>query len=217
MSKRPSWRDAADEDEQTSDARAKKKPAWQMEQSDEEGEHGDAQEQEKPVQPSVAERLLAEAAAFAAHTAGTSPEAAADADGAVAAAREESADANGEDREAALRKQLIASQQAETTSRSGTAASTNSPGESPATGSTHPQRSPAREANSLEDIGSRTVDCFEKESKLGEGQYGAVYKARDKVTGEIVALKKVKMERCVPAPLCSLVLAGKPPRVRWAY
>lgn len=218
MSKRPSWRDAADEDEQPSVARPKKKPAWQMEQSDEEGERGDEQEQEKSAQPSVAERLLAEAAAFAARAASTNPETAADADVSVSAARDEDSQAaNGEDREAALRKQLIASQQAETAPRGGTTNLASSPGKSPAVGPAHPQRSPAREANSLEDIGSRTVDCFEKESKLGEGQYGAVYKARDKVTGEFVALKKVKMERCVPAPLCSAVLVGKPPRVRWSY
>lgn len=40
----------------------------------------------------------------------------------------------------------------------------------------------------------RSVDDFEKLSKLGEGTYGVVYKARNKRTGEIVALKKVKMD-----------------------
>ena len=34
---------------------------------------------------------------------------------------------------------------------------------------------------------------FEKIQEIGEGTYGTVYKARDKQTGEIVALKKVRM------------------------
>mmetsp|Transcript_45220 Transcript_45220/g.61335 ORF Transcript_45220/g.61335 Transcript_45220/m.61335 type:complete len:103 (+) Transcript_45220:157-465(+) len=31
--------------------------------------------------------------------------------------------------------------------------------------------------------------------KLGAGTYGVVYRARDKVTNEIVALKKIKLEK----------------------
>ena len=37
-------------------------------------------------------------------------------------------------------------------------------------------------------------DHFEKQQKIGEGTYGLVYKARDILTNEIVALKKVKLE-----------------------
>uniref|UniRef100_A0A5K3FI60 Protein kinase domain-containing protein n=1 Tax=Mesocestoides corti TaxID=53468 RepID=A0A5K3FI60_MESCO len=40
----------------------------------------------------------------------------------------------------------------------------------------------------------RSVSDFEKLNRIGEGTYGIVYRARDSVTGEIVALKKVRME-----------------------
>ncbi|KAK3142231.1 hypothetical protein QOZ80_4BG0343930 [Eleusine coracana subsp. coracana] len=43
--------------------------------------------------------------------------------------------------------------------------------------------------------GCRSVDEFERLNKINEGTYGVVYRARDKRTGEIVALKKVKMEK----------------------
>ncbi|XP_070031279.1 cyclin-dependent kinase C-2-like isoform X2 [Nicotiana tomentosiformis] len=42
--------------------------------------------------------------------------------------------------------------------------------------------------------GSRSVDCFEKLEQIGEGTYGQVYMAREKATGEIVALKKIRMD-----------------------
>lgn len=35
---------------------------------------------------------------------------------------------------------------------------------------------------------------FERLDKLGEGTYGVVYKAKDKQTEEIVALKKIRLE-----------------------
>ena len=40
---------------------------------------------------------------------------------------------------------------------------------------------------------SSTTDRYEKLEKIGEGTYGVVYKAKDKETGQIVALKKVRM------------------------
>lgn len=43
--------------------------------------------------------------------------------------------------------------------------------------------------------GCRSVDEFERLNKIDEGTYGIVFRARDKKTGEIVALKKVKMEK----------------------
>jgi len=41
----------------------------------------------------------------------------------------------------------------------------------------------------------RSVTLFEKICRIGDGAYGVVYKAKDRKTGELVALKKVKMEK----------------------
>lgn len=38
------------------------------------------------------------------------------------------------------------------------------------------------------------IDKYEKLDVIGEGTYGVVYKARDTDTGEIYALKKIKLE-----------------------
>ena len=42
---------------------------------------------------------------------------------------------------------------------------------------------------------SRSVAEFEKLNRIGEGTYGVVYRAKDTVSGEIVALKKVRMDK----------------------
>ncbi|XP_042025140.1 cyclin-dependent kinase G-2-like isoform X1 [Salvia splendens] len=56
-----------------------------------------------------------------------------------------------------------------------------------------PAQPPQRSVNMLQ--GCRSVDEFERLNKIDEGTYGVVFRARDKKTGEIVALKKVKMEK----------------------
>ncbi|KAJ3284671.1 Cyclin-dependent kinase 11A [Borealophlyctis nickersoniae] len=43
-------------------------------------------------------------------------------------------------------------------------------------------------------VGCRSVDNYEKLNRIEEGAYGVVYRARDRQTGEIVALKKLKLE-----------------------
>lgn len=37
-------------------------------------------------------------------------------------------------------------------------------------------------------------ELYERISQVGEGTYGKVYKARCRTTGELVALKKIRME-----------------------
>ncbi len=42
---------------------------------------------------------------------------------------------------------------------------------------------------------TRSVSDFEKLNRVGEGTYGIVYRARDIKTKEVVALKKIRMDR----------------------
>jgi len=39
------------------------------------------------------------------------------------------------------------------------------------------------------------MDNYQKIEKIGEGTYGVVYKARDKTTGNLVALKKIRLDQ----------------------
>lgn len=41
---------------------------------------------------------------------------------------------------------------------------------------------------------SRSVYCYERLNQIEEGSYGIVFRARDKQTGDIVALKKLKLD-----------------------
>ena len=51
----------------------------------------------------------------------------------------------------------------------------------------------------------RSVDEFERLNKIDEGTYGIVFKARDKKTGEVAALKRVKMDEATDGfPLTAL-------------
>jgi cyclin-dependent kinase len=38
------------------------------------------------------------------------------------------------------------------------------------------------------------MERYQKMEKIGEGTYEVVYKAKDRVTGEIIALKKIRLE-----------------------
>ncbi|CAH8477702.1 unnamed protein product [Schistosoma mattheei] len=51
----------------------------------------------------------------------------------------------------------------------------------------------------------RSVAEFEKLNRIGEGTYGIVYRARDTVSKEVVALKKVRMENVRDGKFSSLL------------
>ncbi|XP_024634107.1 cyclin-dependent kinase G-2 isoform X1 [Medicago truncatula] len=76
---------------------------------------------------------------------------------------------------------------------SGSHSNTDSESEDDCRESMEPPTPPHRVVNMLH--GCRSVDEFERLNKINEGTYGVVYRAKDKKTGEIVALKKVKMEK----------------------
>lgn len=45
-----------------------------------------------------------------------------------------------------------------------------------------------------ESSGGNEVERYQRINKIGEGTYGVVYKARDKVTNDIVAIKKIRLD-----------------------
>lgn len=55
-------------------------------------------------------------------------------------------------------------------------------------------RNTSMPATGGKDWGERCVDVFEFIAQIGEGTYGQVWKAQDKRTGMLVALKKVRLE-----------------------
>ncbi|XP_070310924.1 cyclin-dependent kinase 2 isoform X3 [Odocoileus virginianus] len=44
------------------------------------------------------------------------------------------------------------------------------------------------------------MENFQKVEKIGEGTYGVVYKAKNKLTGEVVALKKIRLDTRATSP-----------------
>ncbi len=40
----------------------------------------------------------------------------------------------------------------------------------------------------------RKMERYQKLEKIGEGTYGIVYKAKDRVSGQIIALKRIRLE-----------------------
>lgn len=45
-----------------------------------------------------------------------------------------------------------------------------------------------------ESSGGNEVERYQRINKIGEGTYGVVYKARDKLTNDIVAVKKIRLD-----------------------
>ena len=43
-------------------------------------------------------------------------------------------------------------------------------------------------------VASASMEKYQKIEKIGEGTYGVVYKARNRLSGELVALKKIRLE-----------------------
>lgn len=82
-------------------------------------------------------------------------------------------------------------------SSSSALAATESPDSTPLPLPFRPAKAPiASAAKAIPLItGCRSVDHYEKLNKIDEGAYGVVYRARDTATGDIVALKRLKIEK----------------------
>jgi len=52
----------------------------------------------------------------------------------------------------------------------------------------------SRKRSERPETGARNVDIYERVEQVGEGTYGQVYKAKSNETGELVALKRVRMD-----------------------
>ena len=48
--------------------------------------------------------------------------------------------------------------------------------------------------NFSEDSKTASKDNYDRIEKIGEGTYGVVYKAQNKITKELVALKRIRLE-----------------------
>lgn len=46
-------------------------------------------------------------------------------------------------------------------------------------------------------MGCRSVEAYDKLNAIAEGTFGRVYRAKDRETGQIVALKQIKMGKDV--------------------
>ncbi|XP_071731793.1 probable serine/threonine-protein kinase At1g54610 [Rutidosis leptorrhynchoides] len=66
------------------------------------------------------------------------------------------------------------------------------------TAPTWPEWLTAVAGDAIKDWAPRRANTFEKLDKIGQGTYSNVYKARDLVTGKIVALKKVRVDTLEP-------------------
>ena len=57
------------------------------------------------------------------------------------------------------------------------------------------------------------MDAYEKLEKVGEGTYGKVYKAKDRNTGALVALKKTRLEVRL-SQVCSAIVPWQDRQLR---
>lgn len=55
------------------------------------------------------------------------------------------------------------------------------------------QQQPSSSSNSIQSPPDKRLAKYQKLEKIGEGTYGLVYKARHKETGQLVALKKIRL------------------------
>ena len=61
------------------------------------------------------------------------------------------------------------------------------------------------------------MEKFQKIEKIGEGTYGVVYKAFDRVSGKVVALKKIRLDAYVFTKFQQLFTTSNRHDVKWRF